>query len=69
MHEILAEWTSVVKELRFKDGDTVKPGDEIMILESMKMQLPVDTTYGGIIQYVVAKEQLVNQGDVLARVG
>lgn len=44
-----------------KAGDTIKKGDNVMILEAMKMEIPVVATMDGTI-----KEILVSEGDSVA---
>ena len=48
-------WKVLVKE-----GDTVEEGQEVMILESMKMEIPVEAEEAGVVKRVV-----VNEGDFI----
>ena len=41
-------------ELKVKVGDTVKAGDEIAVLEAMKMENPVTTDYAGTVKQILA---------------
>ncbi len=50
-----------VMEIRVKPGDTVKPGDIVLVYESMKMENDLACTLGGVV-----KQILVNEGDVMA---
>lgn len=68
MTTIEAQTDCVVSDLRFKDGDTVCGGDEIIIVEVMKMMLPVVTTDGGVIKYKCKRYDYVVAGQVLAEV-
>ena len=51
-------------------GDTVAEGDDVMILESMKMEIPVEAEAGGVIASIdVAEGEAVAEGQVLATIG
>jgi len=48
-------------------GDTVEAGGTLMILESMKMEIPVIAEDGGRIEkFTVAETEAVNEGQVVA---
>ena len=50
-------------------GDNVTSGDDIVILESMKMEIPIAADADGRIAEVLVNEgDFVNEGDVLARI-
>ena len=56
----------VVVEILVKKGDAVEDGMEIAILESMKMQLPVQANAAGKVLEVKANSgDFVNEGDAL----
>jgi len=55
---VRSEMTGKVWKIVAKVGDKVAEGDEIMILESMKMEIPVMVSADGTI-----KEFLVGEGD------
>ncbi len=55
---VRSEMTGKVWKIVAKVGDKVADGDEIMILESMKMEIPVMVDTDGTI-----KELLVGEGD------
>jgi acetyl-CoA carboxylase biotin carboxyl carrier protein len=47
-------------------GSTVRPGDTIALLESMKMEIPVLTESAGVVSEVrVGPGDVVQEGDVL----
>ena len=51
-------------------GDVVAEGDEVMVLEAMKMETPVSATIGGTIRSIpVSQGNQVKAGDVLAEIG
>ena len=48
-------------------GDTVAEGDALVILESMKMEIPVETPVSGTVREVrVVEGGVVQEGDVIA---
>jgi acetyl-CoA carboxylase biotin carboxyl carrier protein len=48
-------------------GDAVEDGDTLVILESMKMEIPVlAETAGTLTELRVAEGQVVQEGDVIA---
>jgi biotin carboxyl carrier protein len=49
------------------EGDAVNAGDTIVVLESMKMEIPVLTEFGGVVRDVAVRQgDVVQEGDVLA---
>ena len=52
------------------EGDTVKSGDTVVILEAMKMEIPVVSTLDGTVSGIAVSEgSPVEAGDVLVRIG
>ena len=67
MREIRAEMAASVWQMRVEVGQRVGPNDELMILESMKMEIPVVAQVRGTVhELVVAVGAAVQDGDVLA---
>jgi acetyl-CoA carboxylase biotin carboxyl carrier protein len=67
MAEIRAEITANVWQVVAEEGQMVAEGDEICILESMKMEIPVITEVPGVVRELyVAPEQTVQEGDLIA---
>ncbi len=56
-------WKVVVK-----DGATVRAGEEIVILESMKMEIPVESPAAGVCRLSVTEGQAIAEGDVIATI-
>ncbi|AMM24143.1 acetyl-CoA carboxylase biotin carboxyl carrier protein subunit [Variovorax sp. PAMC 28711] len=51
-------------------GDSVAAGESVMILESMKMEIPIESPVAGVLRSLaVAEGESVNEGQVLAVVG
>jgi acetyl-CoA carboxylase biotin carboxyl carrier protein len=70
MADVAAHITGTVWKIEVKVGDKVEPGQTLVILESMKMEMPVEATEGGTVREIRCKEsQPVNEGDVLVVLG
>jgi acetyl-CoA carboxylase biotin carboxyl carrier protein len=49
------------------EGDAVAPGDAVVILESMKMEIPVLVERGGVVsKLAVVEGDVVQDGDLIA---
>ncbi len=58
--------TGTVWKIEKKVGDKVASGDVLVILESMKMEMPVEAPEDGTVAEIRCKEtQAVSEGDVL----
>ena len=67
MMDVLAEITANVWQVRAEVGQMVAEGDELMILESMKMEIPVLAPVSGTVAELrVAPDDQVQEGDVIA---
>jgi len=67
MAEIRAEITANVWQVVVEEGRMVAEGDEICILESMKMEIPVVTETPGVVRELhVEPGQTVHEGDLIA---
>ena len=65
--EIRAEMVANVWKVVASQGDEVTEGDTLVILESMKMEIPVEAPVSGTITEIRVKpEDQVNEGDVIA---
>lgn len=68
--EIRAEMVANVLSVDVAVGDTVAPGDTVLLLESMKMEIPVISELGGVVQQIkVATGDVVQEGDLLVELG
>ncbi len=64
--EIRAELTAIVWKIVAEEGGTVAEGDEVLILESMKMEIPVTAPSAGTLTELrVSEQDSVSEGDVL----
>lgn len=69
MADVLAEMVANVWKVLVADGDVVKDGDTLVILESMKMEIPVLAENDGTVSGIVTEGVVVQEGDVIASVG
>jgi acetyl-CoA carboxylase biotin carboxyl carrier protein len=64
--DVPAHITGTVWKIEKKVGEQVKAGDVLVILESMKMEMPVEAPDDGKVAEIRCKEaQAVSEGDVL----
>ena len=65
--EVESEVTGSVWKVLKSTGDSVEAGEVIMILESMKMEIPVEAPVAGTIaEVLVAPEEQVEEDQVVA---
>jgi acetyl-CoA carboxylase biotin carboxyl carrier protein len=65
--EVKSEISGRVWKLEARVGDRVAADDAILILESMKMEIPVSApTAGRVLEIRVAETDLVEEGQVVA---
>ncbi|GAA2471785.1 biotin/lipoyl-binding carrier protein [Streptomyces sp. NPDC059506] len=68
--EIQAEMVASVWKVVVSEGEDVAKGDTLVILESMKMEIPVLAEGPGrVTELKVAEGDVVQEGDVLAVIG
>jgi acetyl-CoA carboxylase biotin carboxyl carrier protein len=66
MVEVPAHITGTIWKIEVKVGQAVASGETLVILESMKMEMPVEAPEAGTVKEIRCKEaQAVNEGDVL----
>jgi acetyl-CoA carboxylase biotin carboxyl carrier protein len=64
--QVRAEMVANVIAVLVGPGDQVGPGDTVVLLESMKMEIPVLVEHGGTVGAVsVAEGDVVQEGDVM----
>jgi biotin carboxyl carrier protein len=65
--DVRAHITGVVFQIVAGVGSDVGAGDAILILESMKMEIPVEAPRAGVVRELrVSEGQTVQEGDVVA---
>jgi acetyl-CoA carboxylase biotin carboxyl carrier protein len=68
--EVRAEMVANVWKVVAAAGDTVAEGDTLVILESMKMEIPVlAETDGTVSELAVNEGDVVQEGDLIAVIG
>ena len=67
IHRIESQVTGTVWKLERQPGDSLAAGDTILIIESMKMEIPIDAPAAGTLrELLVAEGESVTEGQVLA---
>jgi acetyl-CoA carboxylase biotin carboxyl carrier protein len=65
--DVKAHITGVVFQVTAKPGDAVAAGDPVIVLESMKMEIPVEAPRAGTVREITVNEgQTVQEGDTVA---
>ena len=65
--EVRSDIAGKVWKIEAAIGDALAADDTILILESMKMEIPVAAPVGGrLVEIQVAEEDVVGEGDVVA---
>ncbi|MCM3764777.1 acetyl-CoA carboxylase biotin carboxyl carrier protein subunit [Neobacillus niacini] len=68
MTEILSIMSGNVWKIEVNENDIVKEGDVLVILESMKMEIPIESTHAGVVAEIkTAEGEFVQEGDVLVK--
>lgn len=66
-HEVESEVQGNVWKIEVNAGDRVAEGDVLIILESMKMEIPVESPVAGlVVEILVALEESVAEEQILA---
>ena len=66
MPDVEAHITGTVWRVEVAVGDSVDEGDTVVILESMKMEMPVEAEDPGVVKEIRCEEgQAVSEGDTL----
>lgn len=66
MANVEAHITGTVWKIECEVGQAVEEGDTLVILESMKMEMPVEAEDDGVVKEILVEEgQSVSEGDPL----
>ena len=64
--QVEANITGTVWKIEVAVGDTIAEGDTVVILESMKMEMPIESEDDGTVAEILVQEgQSVQDGDIL----
>lgn len=67
--ELKADITGSIWKILKSAGDDVAEDEAVMIMESMKMEIPVSSPEAGVIKEILVQEgQIVTDGAIVARV-
>lgn len=68
-HSVNAELVANVLKIVASAGDRVGPEDTLVLLESMKMEIPVSAEVAGtVLEIAVSEGDVVTEGDLLAQI-
>jgi acetyl-CoA carboxylase biotin carboxyl carrier protein len=68
-HTVVAELVAAVMKVEVEVGSKVAADDPVVILESMKMEIPVLAEVDGTVSKLAVKEGgLVQEGDLIAEI-
>ncbi len=65
---VKAPMPGTVLDIKVSNGQSVKPGDVLVILEAMKMENEIKAGSAGVVTVVTSKGSSVNTGDVLVTI-
>lgn len=66
MHRVIAPCTANVWRINFTEGERVYVKDEVVILESMKVEIPLEAGVSGVLKKLWVQEgEIVNQREVV----
>ena len=69
MKRVVSNMAGVVLEFLVKQGEEISIDQDVVMLESMKMQIPVQSTVDGIVKAIKVNEgDFVDEGAVLLEV-
>ncbi len=69
MKRVVSNMAGVVLEYLVKPGEKIAVDQDVVMLESMKMQIPVQSTVDGTVKTIRANEgDFVDEGEVLLEV-
>ena len=67
--DVIAPMLATAWKVCVRDGDTVQSGEVLVILECMKMEIPVEAPVDGVIKMLVEEGEMVEEDTIIASVG
>jgi biotin carboxyl carrier protein len=65
--KVLSDLNAMVWKIEVAAGQQVSAGDTLIVLEAMKMEIPVTAPHGGVVAAIlVSEKQMVAEGEALA---
>ena len=68
MADVLAPMSGNIWKIVVKEGDQIKEDDELMIMEVMKMEVPVTSPCAGVVKALKVKEEDAVEAEVVLAV-
>ena len=69
MKRVVSNMAGIILEFLVKPGDAVAVDQDVVMLESMKMQIPVQSTVAGTVKaFKVSEGDFVNDGDIIMEI-
>ena len=66
MAELISNMAGTIFKVLVKVNDEVEAGQDVVVLESMKMEIPIQAEFAGTVKSVNVEEgEFVNEGGVL----
>jgi acetyl-CoA carboxylase biotin carboxyl carrier protein len=66
MKELTASMAGTVFNILVSQGEEIELGQSVLVLESMKMEIPIESTFAGkVVELKVNIGDFVNEGDTL----
>jgi acetyl-CoA carboxylase biotin carboxyl carrier protein len=66
--QVLSEITGTIWKVEIQPEAVVKVGDVILVIESMKMEIPVESPHAGLCRVLVIEGQTVQERELLATI-
>jgi acetyl-CoA carboxylase biotin carboxyl carrier protein len=69
MAQIIASMAGTVFKVLVQVNDRIEPGQDVIVLESMKMEIPIQAETAGTVTVIKVEEgEFVNEGGVLLEI-